>query len=139
MEVLRDFFERVRKAHLTLKPKKCSVGYGVIDFLGHTIKGGKISPREESVNKITEMPRPRNKKQVRSFLGAVNYYKKFIPQGAEHMAPLSDLMRKQLPNEVKWEKEQEESFLKLKEALSKAPVLRLPDLSKQFIIQTCVY
>ena len=52
------------------------------------------------------------------------------------MAPLSDLTKKQLPNEVKWEMKQEETFLKLKEALSKAPVLRLPDLSKQFIIQT---
>ena len=75
---------------------------------------------EESVTKITEMPRPRNKKQVRSFLGAVDYHR----QGAELMAPLSDLTRKQLPNEVKWEKEQEESFMKLKEALSRAPVLR---------------
>ena len=67
---LRDFFDRVRKAHLTLKPKKCSVRYGVIDFLGHTIKGGKISPREESVNKITEMPRPRNKKTSKKFSGS---------------------------------------------------------------------
>lgn len=128
VEVLRDFFERVRRVHLKLKQKKCSVGYGLIDFLGHTIKGGEISPREESITKISAMPRSRTKKQIRSFLEAVNYYRKFIPQGAELVAPLSDQTWKKLLNEAKWKKEQEESFLKLKEALSKAPVLKLPDL-----------
>lgn len=59
------------------------------------------------------MLRPRNKKQVRSFLEEVNYYSMFIAQGAELMSPLPDLTRKQLPNE-------KESFQKLKESVSKA-------------------
>jgi hypothetical protein len=136
MKVLREFFQRVRKAKLTLKPKKCSLGYGKVDFLVHTLKGSEISPKVESIDKIVDMPRPQNKKQVRSFLGAVNYYRKFIPHCAELMAPLSDLTKKQSPNIVDWTPILEGSFVKLKEALAKKPIMRLPDISKEFTIQT---
>ena len=136
LQTLREFFERVRKANLTLKPKKCSLGYDKIDFLGHTLSGSEVSPRVESIDKIVDMPRPQNKKQVRSFLGAVNYYRKFIPHCAELMAPLSDLTKKQSPNIVNWTPILENSFGELKEALAKKPIVMLPDLSREFIIQT---
>ena len=136
LQTLRSFFERVRSARLTLKPKKCSIGYGKIDFLGHTIKGDSISPKVESIDKIVDMPRPQSKKQVRSFLGAVNYYRRFIPHCAELMAPLSDLTKKQESPVVKWTSELEDSFKKLKGALAEKPIVKLPDLSQQFIIQT---
>lgn len=136
LKTLREFFERVRSAQLTLKPKKCSLGYEKIDFLGHTLRGGDISPKVESVDKIADMPKPQNKKQVRSFLGAVNYYRKFIPHCAELMAPLSDLTKKQASNIVNWTAVLERSFNELKEALAKAPILKLPDLDRSFTIQT---
>jgi hypothetical protein len=136
VRTLREFFKRVRDAHLTLKPKKCSLGYGRIDFLGHTLDNDDISPKEESVDKIVDMPQPKTKKQVRSFLGAINYYRKFIPHCAELMAPLSDLTKKSAPNNIEWTQELGESFKQLKEALSKTPILKLPDLKKEFIIQT---
>jgi hypothetical protein len=136
LESLREFFERVRRAHLTLKPKKCSIGYGKIDFLGHTLRDDSISPKVESVDKIVDMPRPQTKKQVRSFLGAVNYYRKFIPHCAELMAPLSDLTKKQSPNVVDWNPRLDKAFSELKEVLAKSPILKLPDLNKEFVIQT---
>lgn len=136
LETLEIFFERVREANLTLKPKKCSLGYGKIDFLGHTLNNDDISPKEESVDKIIDMPRPKTKKQVRSFIGAVNYYRKFIPHCAEIMAPLSDLTKKLSPGNVEWNEKLENSFMQLKEELAKAPILRLPNLEKEFILQT---
>ena len=48
LRTLKDFFDRVRKARLTLKPKKCSLGYNKIDFLGHTLRGNDVSPKVES-------------------------------------------------------------------------------------------
>jgi hypothetical protein len=119
-----------------LKPKKCSIGYGKIDFLGHTLNKDDISPKEKSVDKIVDMPRPKTKKQVRSFLGAINYYRKFIPHCAEIMAPLSDLTKKIAPGMVEWNEELEDSFTKLKNELAKEPILRLPNLEKDFILQT---
>lgn len=117
IKTLREFFERVRKTHLTLKPKKCSIGYGKIDFLGHTIKGDNISPQVESIDRIVDMPRPQSKKQVRSFLGAVNYYRKVMPHCAELMAPLSDLTRRQSSNTVNWTSENSYYFHKVEDKL----------------------
>lgn len=65
---LGRFFEGVREAKLTLKLRKCEIEHETIDFLGHTLCGDKIEPTEESIDKATEMPSPRNKKKVRSFL-----------------------------------------------------------------------
>lgn len=95
LELLRKFFERLRERKLTLKPQKCQPGFETVDFLGHTVSNDQIKPKEEAVEKINEMPRPRNKKQVRSFLGALNYYRKFIPNCAEIMKPLTELTKKE--------------------------------------------
>ena len=92
--------------------------------------------RWSRVDKIMDMPKPQTKKQVRSFLGAVNYYRKFIPHCAELMAPLTDLTRKAAPNVVSWTSVLDNSFKELKEALAKAPILKLPDFSRPFVIQT---
>jgi hypothetical protein len=136
IETLREFFERVRRAHLTLKPKKCEIGYEKIDFLGHTIEDERIAPKKESVDKIVNMPKPKNKKQVRSFLGAVNYYRKFIPDCASIMQPLTDLTRKNAKTIITWNEELETTFNKLKNALANKPILKLPDVEKEFIVRT---
>ena len=133
---LREFFERVRKAKLTLKPKKCQIGFDTIDFLGHTLSGDHIKPKEESIDKIKEMPRPKNKKQVRSFLGAVNYYRKFIPNCAEIMRPLTELTKKSAKIVVDWNATLEKSFQDLKIALSGDPILKLPDIDEEFVVRT---
>lgn len=136
MEVLRDLFERMRQAGLTLKPKKCFIGYEKMDFLGHTIGGNQIQPKEESIHKILEIPRPKNKKQVRSLIGAVNFYRGFIPRAAEMLKPFTDLTKNQMPQEVKWNEDLEIAFNNIKESLSKNPVLRLPDTKKIYVLQT---
>lgn len=136
MVILRDFFDRVRKAKLTLKPKKCQIGYAEIDFLGHTVTDERIKPREESIDKIINMPRPTNKKQIRSFLGAVNYYRKFIPDCANIMQPLTDLTKKNAKTIITWNEELEVTFNKLKTALASKPILKLPDVEKEFIVRT---
>src|SRR3984885_5176657 len=136
LKTLERFFKRVSEAKLTMKPTKCQLGYLTIDFLGHTLSEGQITPKAESIDKIMDMPRPRNKKQVRSFVGAINYFRKFIPNSAELMKPLTELTKKSAKLQVEWNEELEEAFCKLKEVLSKAPVLKLPDIEGEFLIQT---
>jgi len=72
MKILHDFFERARKANLSLKPSKCKIGYGSVDFLGHTLHGDCIGPQTESVGRILQTKYPKTKKQCRSLLGMVN-------------------------------------------------------------------
>ena len=84
------------------------------------------------------MPRPRTKKQVRSLLGLINFYRRYIPDCATLISPLTDLTKSRAPNRVEWGDKQEAAFTKVKGVSSKEPILRLklPDLDKEFILQT---
>src|SRR6218665_3875694 len=136
LEGLGQFFERVRRANLTLKPKKCQIGFSSVDFLGHTVSNNRISPKEEAVEKIVELPRPKTKKQIRSFLGAINYYRDFIPECGKITQPLTELTKKSAKNVVDWNPKLEKAFQELKCALSKEPVLKLPNMEEEFILRT---
>lgn len=58
IDVLRQFFQRVKGAKLRLKPSKCELGYSDIEFLGHLLKGDKFAPKATSISKIQKLPRP---------------------------------------------------------------------------------
>ena len=133
---LRDFFARVRRAGLTLRPTKCQIGEPGIDFLGHKISDGMIQPRAEKIEKIAGASRPETKKQIRSYLGLIGYYQKFIPNFASIAAPLTELTKKNQPNKVSWGDAQEVAFQELKQHLMNYPILRLPDWTAEFILQT---
>jgi len=68
--MLRDFFERVRRANLCLRPSKCKIGFDIVDFLGHTIQKDSIGPQVENVGKILNaMSDQRPRRNVAVYLG----------------------------------------------------------------------
>ena len=136
MTVLRQVFSRMRQEGLTLRPSKCLLGFGSLDFVGHVVGEGHLSPHPDTVEKIKTAKVPETKKQVRSFLGLIGFYRRYIPNFSSVAAPLSDLTKKGKPNKVEWDLAQDRAFHTLKDILSKAPVLRLPDFSKLFMLQT---
>jgi len=78
------------------------------------------------VNKILQAPKPVDKKQLRSFLWLIGYYRKFIPNFAVLAVPLTDLTRKGAPIQLKWNEAQDKAFETLKAYIACPPVLRLP-------------
>ena len=76
------------------------------------------------------------KKQVRSFLGLIGFYRRYIPNFAAIAVPLTDLTKKGQPNVVVWEDSQEKAFMNLKDHLLHDPVLRLPVIERPFILRT---
>ena len=132
---LRQILERLREYNLHARPSKCKIAMKTVDFVGHRIGGDRIEPRKALVQSIVEYPRPQTKKQVRSFLGMVGYYRKFIPNFSERESVLTDLTRGKNPTKVSWLHEHEKAFFDLKEAIQKPPVLRPPHWDGEFTLQ----
>ena len=91
---LAAVFQRLREAKLQLKASKCHFGRWEIKLLGYIITPEGIHSDPEKVRAIVEMPPPTNVKQVRSFVGMVNYYSKTIPGYSKVSEPLVKLTRK---------------------------------------------
>jgi len=75
-------------------------------------------------------------KQLRAFLGLASFYRKYVPNFAVVAAPLTDATRKGNPTEVIWNEARDHAFQELKRHISKPPILKLPDVTKPFILQT---
>ncbi|XP_070184094.1 uncharacterized protein [Littorina saxatilis] len=136
LEALNAVLARLEEVGLTAKPSKCHLGFRELDYLGHRIGHGKISPDDDKTEKIRRAEKPRTKKEVRSFLGLAGYYRKFVPDFARVSAPLTDLTKKDQPEKVVWTKECETAFTTLKQCLTSKPILILPDNSKQYVLRT---
>lgn len=127
---LTEVLMRIKKANLTVKPKKCQFGMAQFSYLGHIVGGGEVKMEISKLKAIQEFPTPITKREVLSFLGVTGYYRNFIPLYASIASPITDLTRKSEPNKAKWSPACEISFKKLKEALCSDPVLKIPDFKK---------
>ena len=87
IKTLKELFGRLRKARITARPTKCLLGASRMEFLGHQVGGDVITPSRDNLEKVRNTPRPTTKKQVRSFLGLVGYYRDHTPAFAEIYAP----------------------------------------------------
>ena len=133
---LEKVFHQLKEAGLTAKPKKCQFWMRRCSYLGHVVGGGEVRVENKKVEAVQQISQPETKKEVRTFLGLTGYYRRFIPDYATVAAPLTDMTRKSQPNAVTWTPEAAAAFQKLKQALCSAPVLRIPDFSKPFVVQT---
>ena len=132
---LKELFGRLRKAKITARPTKCLLEASRMEFLGHQVRGDVITPSRDNLEKVRNTPRPNTKKQVRSFLGIVDYYTDHIPTFAEISAPLTDLQKGKAKH-IQWSEAQEPAYSLVKEYLLQEPVLKLPDFSKPFVLRT---
>ena len=125
---IREVLKRISQAGLTIKDSKCEFATAEVEYLGHTIGLGKVTPRNAKIHDLQTFPRPRNKKQLQSFLGLADYYRKF----AYITACLTDMLKKGI--KFVWSEETEAAFLDIKSQLTSRPILRPPDLSRPFCI-----
>ena len=84
---LAEVFERLKQAGLKLHGTKCSLFQRRVSFLGHVLSGDGIEVQAEKVKAVRDWPVPKNISELRSFLGMVSYYRKFIPGFANIVAP----------------------------------------------------
>ena len=134
LEHIRMVFEKLRDAKLSMKLSKCHFFAKEIQYLGHILGKEGIKPVLAKTEAIKVMHPPVNSKQVRAFLGLVGYYRKFIRNFAKIAKPLTMLTRMDIKFE--WEEIHQVIFMKLKEAIIQAPILRYPDTTKPYIVYT---
>ena len=91
---VRKVLDRLRGAGLRIKKEKCSLMQPRITYLGHTIDKSGIHPTEDKVRAIHEAPEPRDVSELRSFLGILNYYSKFMPNLSAQISPLYNPTKK---------------------------------------------
>jgi hypothetical protein len=103
-----------------------------VTYLGHTITAEGLRPVEDKVRAIKEAPSPKNVTELRSFLGMVNYYGKFLQDLSKVLAPLYKLLH----NDTKWQwcVEQEQAFKEVKELLHSAKLLVHYDPEKDIVL-----
>ena len=94
MADLERFFELLTIFNLKRAPKKAYIGVRVIKFLGHRVTAKGVEPDPEKVEAMTKLPMPSNVSQLRSLLGALSYYRKFLPQMSTVTRPLNKLLKK---------------------------------------------
>ena len=129
-------FERLKAANLKLKLQKCQFGLEKLTYLGHTLSANGLEPDTKKVQALLEYKKriPSNVQEVRRLLGAVVYYKRFIPRFSDIASCLINLTRANVT--FYWTSECQHAFETLIDKLVTAPVLALPDFTKPFIIES---
>jgi hypothetical protein len=121
LQLLNQVFELLDKAGLKLNLKKCSFLKTEIEYLGHHIGSGGITPGMKKTAAVDNFKRPTSVHEVRQFLGLAGYFRKFIRGFASIAFPLTELIKKDNP--WCWTDSQEKAFAELKRALVNRPIL----------------
>ena len=128
LQVLRTLV----KANIHVNLEKSEFCVQEVTYLGYLLDKDGLRPDLEKVKPVLLYPKPTNLKELRSFLGMVGWYARFIQNAAELKIPLCRLLRKNEP--FVWSEEQEKSMTAVKKPLCEAPVLARPDFSKDFTL-----
>ncbi len=132
---LRKLFEVLRQAGLTCKKAKCSFGKRSLEFLGHKIGDGEICVPEARVEAIRNHPLPKTRKQLRSFLGLVGFYRRFIRGFHEWSSILTPHTSTAKSGRVSWTKPMLDAFHGLCVQLCNSVCLCVPCASDCFVLE----
>ena len=133
--VLEEVFRRLRKAGLTVKPSKCTIGVTEVEFVGHQVNIDTLQPREEKIADVLNVKRPKTRRQVKSFLAMAGYYAKFVKDFSDLTYPLTELTKGRM-GRFHWGDREEGSFQEVKRKLSQQPILRIVNFEKPMFVQT---
>lgn len=108
LKTLETVLERCEKRGLNIKRSKCEFLKDEIDFLGYRLTKDGLLPQPKKIAAIMKAPRPNNVHELKSYLGMLNYYSKFLPNLSNQLAPLYDLLKKDM--KWIWTRKQQSAF-----------------------------
>jgi hypothetical protein len=125
-----ELIQRLREHHLYAKLSKGDFWLKEIKFLGHTIFQDGIAVDPDKVQEVMNWKPPRTVCQIRSFLGLVRYYRRFILDFSRIAKPMTELLKKGA--KLEWGQKCEDAFNTLRQHLTTTPVLAQPDNNRSF-------
>ncbi len=134
LEKLDEVLHRVRKAGLKVNAEKSFFGKEAIEYLGYWVTRKGIQPVPKKVDAMLNIQIPKTKRNLRTFVGMINYYRDMWPRRSELLSPLTDLCSKQA--KWKWGDKQTKAFQRIKNMISKETLLSYPQFDKPFEIHT---
>ena len=105
-------------------------------YLGHVVGSGHLAVPEARAKAMQDYILPKTKKGLRSLLGSISYYRKFIPNMADYTAKLTPAMAKAAPSQIQWEEDKRDAFYHLRSVLVNVCVLNVPAPGDEFVLQT---
>ena len=125
--------DRCKEIGLTLNPRKFKFKCKMVPFFGNVVSDQGILPDPKKVQSIKNWPSPKSPKELQSFLGAVNYLSKFIPELSSLRSPLQGLVKKD--SEYLWTGTHEQAFQRIKSAVCESTLLSYYDKTKPIFIE----
>jgi len=132
-KLVEEVLKRLEENNLFVKPEKCKWKVREVEFLEVMIGPKGVEMQRKKVKGVLNWPAPRNIKEVQTFLGLANYYRRFIKNFAKIAAPLHMLVRKE--QKWKWKKEQKEAFEKLKAVFTTESILAILDINREMRVE----
>ena len=119
--------ERFQEHGIVINPAKCEFGVSELSFLGHHVDKHGIRPLEERVSTLRDFPQPTSQRQLKEFLGLVNFYRRFIAHCAHILKPLHEMLSSSHgKTPLQWSDDATAAFVVIKDTLAKASLLYHP-------------
>lgn len=133
-ERLIEVLSRLKKNNLKVQIDKCEFLRKEVSYLGHIITENGVRMDPKKMEAVDNLNIPKNPKEVKSLMGMMGYYRRFIKNFGIISAPINNLLKK--TTVFKWSEECDKAFNTLKQKLTEDITLKYPDFDKQFILTT---
>lgn len=131
---VKNILQRLREHQLWAKLEKCKFFQDSVEFLGYIVNREGIEMDKKKIKAVLEWPTPKTIKDVQSFLGFANFYRRFIQSYSKIITPICRLLRKDIP--FSWDNKCDSAFKTLKTAFTTAPILTHFSPDQPIVIET---
>lgn len=135
LQDIQKVLQTLREANLKIQSDKSEFLRKEVEFLGHVVTTEGVKPNPKKVEAVKNWPLPKTPKELKSFLGTISYYRRFIPGFAKLAKPMTNMLRGKNKS-IATNPEYENAFAQLKNIMSSDLLLSYPDFDEPFILTT---